>query len=213
MLSIEYRFIFIHIPKTAGTSITSILQELPARRFVRLQELLLFPRRVRPWHVRRHDTALNIRSKIGDDQFARFFKFAVVRNPWDLMVSSYFWWTQKATRWSVFDEDTRVIAEMNGFCEFARSHYGACMINEFRGDMLDLITDLNGRVIVDYVARFERLDDDMLEICRRIGVPYRPLPRANFTERKPYREYYDEETRNLIGWRFQREIALFGYEF
>jgi hypothetical protein len=213
MLSTGHRYIFIHIPKTAGTSISTILSEWRPGGLDRAKQVLYYPKRVRPWLVGKHDKAVHIRARIGHDQYAKFFKFAVIRNPWDLMVSCYSWWTQSAVRWPVFESDTKYIAALGGFEGFIRSRYGACMINEFRGNMLDWICDDRGNVIVDQILRFENLDDDWKRTSRTLGMPYMQLPRENQGTREDYRHYYTEETRQLIAWRFRAEIELFGYEY
>lgn len=213
MLSTEYGFIFIHIPKTAGTSITSRLSQLPPKRFSRISEILSYPRGVRAWVAGKHEKALSLRDKIGKEQFARFFKFAVVRNPWDLMVSSYCWWIQNAVNYAVFEQDTKYILAGNGFDAFIRSQYGSCMINEFKGNMLDWLCDDRGNIIVDYIAKVEELNKDWEKICTSLGIPFAPLPRENSSSRAHYRDYYTNETKSLVAWRFQREIEVFKYEF
>ena len=101
---------------------------------------------------------------------------------------------------------------MGNFTEFIRSKYGKTMINEYEGNMFDWISE-NGRIIVDFVGRFENLQEDWREICNCIGIAHIELPHVNRSERKDYREYYTEETRQIVAERFQKIIDKFGYEF
>src|SRR6266542_4784756 len=78
---------------------------------------------------------------------------------------------------------------------------------------LDWITDGKDSVLVDFIGRFERLQDDFAVVCSRIGVPCPPLPHEGRSVRTCYVEYYDDETRALVARRFRPDIDYFGYEF
>jgi hypothetical protein len=112
-----------------------------------------------------------------------------------------------------YRETVAEINDMNGFTGFMRSRYGGRQINEMEGNIHDWITDGSGNIILDYVARFERLEEDWRIICNRIGVDAIPLPHENRSERVHYREYYDQETRDQVAKRFSWSIEQFGYEF
>jgi hypothetical protein len=74
----------------------------------------------------------------------------------------------------------------------------------------------NGDLCVDFVVRFERLADDLAEVCRRVGLPAVTLPHLKSGLRKgghSYRDYYDADTKAAVAERHQQDIRLFGYEF
>ena len=199
-----YGCIFVHIPKTGGNSIMASLNSLPQRRAA-----AEFP----PVKYPKHAKAAEVKGVVGDPLWEEYFSFAFVRNPWDLMVSSYGWWLQKAQKWEKFHLNVREIERMGSFSAFMHSRYGRRMINRSEGDIFDWISE-DGRIIVDFVGRFESLQEDWDRICDRIGAPRRQLPHMNRTERKAsYREYYSEETRRIVAERFHRTIEMFGYEF
>jgi len=78
----------------------------------------------------------------------------------------------------------------------------------------DYLIDLHGNVIVDFIGRYERLQEDFDEVCRRIGIPAPPLPhKRKAQDRKDYRSYYTAETAELVAQRFKRDIEMFGYRF
>lgn len=212
MISNKRKFIFVHIPKTAGTSISEAIRDIPGCNSPRVSELFE-PRSSRVWRFRKHEKATGYRAILGDKLFDQYYSFAVVRNPWDMMVSSYHWWVQKAIKFDAFKADMNQGLAFSSFTNFIQSEYGSAMINEFRGNILDWISDDWGRIIVNKVCKFETLNQDWQQVCVEAGLPYKPLPRKNPTKRKPYQEYYDNYTRDLIAWRFQKEINLFGYEF
>ena len=73
--------------------------------------------------------------------------------------------------------------------------------------------DSNGRLIVDYLIRFESLQKDFDQVCQIIGKPQRKLPHVNKGNRKPYSDYFDEECRRLFMNQFGRDVDLFGYQY
>ncbi|MGD9017181.1 MAG: sulfotransferase family 2 domain-containing protein, partial [Desulfobacterales bacterium] len=94
MISIRYRFIFIHIAKTGGTSLREALSRQTWRDPYRIPQALcsrisgLFGHRL-GCKIPRHARAVAAREMLPRELFDRCFKFAFVRNPWDLQVSSY----------------------------------------------------------------------------------------------------------------------------
>ena len=192
--------VFVHIPKTAGTSIRRGLGQFPdpnPRRYPRLKT---------------HARAFEYRLALGHERWESYLSFAFVRNPWDLMVSSYFWWREKAQTFRRTRRSRRQVLAMADFNEFVRSHFGREYINEFKGDMFDWISS-SGEIIVDHVGRVETLHDDWQVICRQIGIPAPELPHANQTSRGDYHSYYDDRSIEMIATRFHRTIEHFGYEF
>ena len=202
-ISHDYKCIFIHIPKTGGNSITMALNKLPKKNNT--------PERSTP-SIGKHAKARNVKRALGNDVWEEYFSFALVRNPWDLMVSSYHWWLQKAYKWEHTHTDIKEIERMGSFDNFMHSKYGQEQINEYEGALFDWISE-NDEVIVDFVGRFENFQKDWNKICEHIGVVPTTIPHANKTQRKNYREYYTPETKQIVHERFKKVIDLYGYEF
>ena len=74
------------------------------------------------------------------------------------------------------------------------------------------LTDTAGKLIVDFVGRFERLEEDFQTGCDRAGIHVK-LPHLNRTQHQHYRHYYSERSRRLIEKCYQQDIELFGYQF
>ena len=85
------------------------------------------------------------------------------------------------------------------------------------------IKDKDGNVIVDYIGRFENLEEDYLDLCNHLGIENpKKLPKINprtsirnhqSLNNSDYKEYYDLETRNIVEEKFGEEIEFFNFEF
>ena len=233
ILSHRHRFIFIKTSKTAGTSIELALEpacgpqdvcaglhkhvEQPSGREdeygyrARNHRGLFWPR----WNpdqplrqLRRdlydlqrrrkfynHMSAFEVRARAGHDVFERYFKFCFERNPWDKAVSQFFW--EKGRPGVPEDFETYVQSPR------LRSRF-------------ELYT-IGGKLAVDFVGRYERLEADYREAMQRAGMnDPPPLPRAKSAYRKQYEDYralYSDVSRRVVEQKFSREIALLGYVF
>ena len=106
------------------------------------------------------------------EYFQQLFKFAFVRNPWDLQVSSYH---------HLRRERPHLLAEHSEFGDFLRWKLNPGRPYQFHIDtslecQSDYVTDLRGELIVDYIGRYETLHEDFAEICQRIGIGPVTLP-------------------------------------
>jgi len=181
MLISDKKLIFIHVIKTAGVSVETLFE----------QE-----------YTHDHRTALDYQDILGDEEYKRYFSFTITRNPWDKMVSQYFY---NAFNW---------VPKNTSFKEYIKRFGNGEQITRFSPFHLPYITDENGEIIVDYIGRFEALDETMRVVSKAIGSEYLALPHMNKTTRnKDYTEYYDDESREIIEQLFKTEIALFNYEF
>jgi hypothetical protein len=76
-----------------------------------------------------------------------------------------------------------------------------------------ILYDVNGRLIVDYLIRFESLQQDFNRVCDLIGKPRSALPHANQGAREHYARYFDEESRRTFLEFFWKDVELFGYAY
>ncbi|MEC4982473.1 MAG: hypothetical protein SAK42_00005 [Oscillatoria sp. PMC 1076.18] len=78
----------------------------------------------------------------------------------------------------------------------------------------DFVTDDHGKIIVDFVGRFEKLQADFQTICKQLNLVTK-LPHANrnLDVKKPYKDYYNKETQQMVAAYFQEDIEFFNYSF
>ena len=224
MISNEKQAIFIHIPKTAGTSIESALRKHTFK--PQYNSYFNGKTATRGWD-KKYDEVELIRGNtefwthkhrpayLVKDEFQKYFKFAFVRNPWDLMVSSYHWWTQKNEDASEIRKQTSFKLRKRGFEYFVKSKFAHC-INECFHDQEGQqrwINDLKQNSIIDFVGKFENLQSDFNKVCEKLELPKIKLPHELKTNRKPYWEYYTKETKEIIENIYRSDIERYGYEW
>jgi hypothetical protein len=227
LVSHQHRFIFVKTRKTAGTSIEIALSQFlgaedvitwidPQDEAIRLglgyrgpqnQEIPLARCTLRQWGERllrgkrayyyNHMPAREMRVALGRETWRSYYRFCFERNPWDRALSLYYWRTQHA--------DPRP-----PLCDFLRSVEREALSNYF-------LYTIKGRLAVDHLGRYEDLEAEMEKLRHTLGLPAEiRLPRAKSysrSDRRPYQEMMDAESRELIARACAKEIALLGYTF
>jgi len=226
IVSHKHRYIFIKTRKTAGTSveialsvncgpndiitlkvdekIKSKLRYKAAQNYKinrkgiidHLMGLLGFDKFYYP-----HIPAYKIRKIIGEEIFSNYHKFCVVRNPWDRVVSTYFWRLKNSDYFNLDVETT--------FTDF---------IDQSSSEILSdkhLFT-VDGKSMVDTVIRYENLDSELNNALSKLGLPKAELPNAKSGTRASkahYSTYYDDKSLEKINQICAWEIDKFGYTF
>lgn len=216
LLSIKHQFLFIHIAKTGGTSVRAAL----ARRrwtdpwywpmFVCSRLSHLSGHRIAT-KLPRHAKAIAAKELLPRERFDALFKFAFVRNPWDLQVSSFH---------HIRRERPQHLGDHQDFAAFLRWKLDPERPPQYHIDtsielQTDYLIDLRGNLIVDFIGRYERLEQDFTEACTRIGIRPPKLPhRRQANDRgADYRRYYDNGTAELVAKHFAPDIERLGYRF
>ena len=179
-------FVFIHINKNGGSSIE---EALGARH--------------------EHRTAQEKRTELGAKLWQKKFKFTVVRNPWDKVVSHY--------HYRVQTNQTKLGESPIPFPEWVCRSYGKHDPTYYDKPkmfmpQLDWLSDADGTVMVDFVARFENLQQDFETICQRLNRTAQ-LPQLRKSQHSDYRKYYDEESKTVVANSFLKDITHFGYRY
>ena len=201
-------FIFIHIPRCSGTSIERALLPLAAD-VKTLEELSAAERKLHWLPGGRGRQHAKLAAYAREVNLGEFFKFAVVRNPWARAVSQIEYLRAKKKREIFTSDDFR--ENLRIYCEASHRIHG----HDLGACQLDYLVDASGKMAMDYIGRFESLEQDFKKICQKLGIKKPPvLPHIHASSRaKPYQEYYDKKTADWIRRRFARDIEYFGHEF
>jgi len=215
LLSLRYNFLFVHIAKTGGTSVRAALDGYRWKDPYRIP-MFICSRLSSITHHRiacklpRHAKAIAAYEMLPRELYRKLFKFTVVRNPWDLQVSSYH---------HIRRERPHLLKGIDNFETFIRWKLDPTreynyLVDTQTEQQHEYIIDLSSNIIVDYIAKYEHLTEDFLEICRRIGIRPPKLPhKMRAKDRAPYQQYYTDETAQLIAEHFNRDMEMFGYSF
>lgn len=189
----DTRSIFIHVPKCAGVSVVrSIYGNLAGG----------------------HATLDDYINAFEPNKLLQYFKFTIVRNPWDRLVSAYFF------------------LKSGGFGPKDRTWFSSELgaYSDFRTFVLNWLTEENiwkwyhfmpqyhfilerrNRLSLDFIGHFENLENDYELIRQKIGVG-NPLAVSNSSTHGDYKHYYDQETRSIVRRVYCKDIELLGYTF
>ena len=168
-----------------------------------------------------HLSLLYIKSRLNNNIFSSYYKFCFVRNPYDRIVSEYFW--------KIKDNDTRlgINCRNTSFKDFVfhikgkfnnllnLPHYE---VSHFIPQYM-FVCDENDNLMVDLVMKYENgLDNEFVKLLDIMGINVPvdfSLPKNNTTRsrRKKYTEYYDKETQDIIYDLYQKDFDLFDYPY
>lgn len=201
IVSHKHQFIFIKNGKTAGTSIEVFLSGICAESDIVTP---IFPR-VEPHRARNDEGFYNrmpgaeIRERLGDDIWNRYYKFCVERNPWDKAVSYYHMARQRAGGELTLDEYLAGDTFPINYPRYTEP-------------------DDPYRIIVDRIIDFERLNEGLAEVFERVGVPFNGslgvFAKSEYrTDRRPYQQILNPAQAQRIREIFAVEIDLHGYRF
>lgn len=188
-----YKCIFVHIPKTGGISISESL-------FGNAGGV--------------HTTIKKYKTIFPQKTFDEYFKFTFVRNPWDRVVSAFFY--LKAG--GMHDDDAnwakKHLADFSSFEAFIKGWLNE--ENIFLGihfiPQVYFLKDDDGKIPIDFIGRFENIESDFRTICKKLSLT-RSLTHKNRSSRETYTQYYNSELIDIVGKVYAEDIKTFGYSF
>ena len=206
IISHQHRFIFAAVPKTGTHSVRQALREHMSAED--LEQVGLFVNKRLPYPElaamqHGHLSLRQIRPHLGEELFARYFKFAFVRNPFDRFVSYCAFRTRTG---GAFQRDPHAVMGHFLFVEPPEGHI-------LFQPQFELLADEDGELLTDMVGRVEDMQASYDVICERIGIPTRKLEKVNASSRGDYRQYYTPALVAGVANRYRRDLELFGYGF
>ncbi|MDJ0582581.1 sulfotransferase family 2 domain-containing protein [Crocosphaera sp.] len=234
LISDEYKFIFIHIGKTGGTSVEKVLCD-----YLNLDFKVTKKSPEGKWW--KHIWAQGMKKYVGEEIWNNYFTFAFVRNPYDMILSLYSMYTQypeytnpqKYPRlyhpWNQYKSFEDFILSM-GKRQHEPNEKWRLQLNKLgvKGTMnlwysienlqSSYLTNSwkgkehgKGEILVDFVGRYENLSQDFHYVCERVGLPKLELVQHGATRHKPYQEMYTEQMKKIVYNHSSVDIERFGY--
>jgi len=198
IISDKQKFIFIHVIKTAGTSIREAITP----------------------NIKEHTIMSGHHSikEIWKDKYKDYFKFAFIRNPWDRMVSNYFYFrrTNKSKHWftKAFNSCDEFLNGFDKFDKFQAIYPQSYWLENENGDVkTEYLSSEDGNIKMDFIGKFENLQNDFDYICNKINVPLTKLPHMKETNYKHYSTYYNDKSIEKVANFYKKEIELGDYKF
>ena len=236
LISHRKHFIFTKTVKTAGTSVESYFeqycmpsgewQESHARDEYVSEAGIIGYRGENPtgakWY--NHMSASKMRKLVGQAIWNRYFKFTVVRNPYDKLISGFYFFERRKQNYTAKRQLRAFITQIMDRGSPIDRVRGETEIERFRcwlrkgGRIIDRDKYLiEGQECVDYFIRFENLHEGMKHVCERLSVPFElsRVPQFKKTIRShriPIRDYYDHATRLIVQEMYAWELERFAYE-
>ena len=136
-------------------------------------------------------------------KYRDYFKFALVRNPWDRLVSCYF---DKIVAKKMFHHLHGM--EFDAFVDYVATRNLRTIDRHLR-----LQTCLMPSNDLDFIGRFENLTEDVNEIFRRLHIDVQQQPHLNSSKHAHYSEYYNDHTRELVAKIYRDDVERFEYSF
>ena len=205
IISHKHKYIFWKPIKVAGTSVQCNLQKYCGERDVVTPikptpeeegyDISYIPRNYKGYQT--HMLPMKIREIVGEEIWDSYFKFTIVRNPWERLVSHFCM--------DVFRNQTK--DDSGSFKKFLNNH-------NYLGNTKRYFH--NDQALADFHIRYENLEDEYKKVCEIIRIPYEKLPilKSNMRDRtKHYSEYYNEKMQDVVGENLKKEIDFFDCEF
>jgi len=216
LVSYSHRFLFIHVGKTGGMSVRTVLEPVSAEpeKFIMRRPAKMIGDRPNPLYTVWETLLLHAKARDAQKEFPAglfdsLFKFAFVRNPWDLQVSMYHFILREPE--AAKHDQVKALGSFDAFVDWVIAHpepypKGITKLQK------DMITDAAGKPLLDFIGTWENLHRDFAYVAGKVGIKAE-LPHLNQSLHQDYRTYYNDRTRNLIAEHFRPDIELFGYTF
>jgi len=213
ILAPDKRFIFIHVPKAAGTSINAAFSMYDAFYAVRQAnaaaraahaEKVGLPRATAA--LTEHATAKQFITVLGRENFSDYYSFAFVRNPWDVAVS---WFHYRLINPAISGHAEAAAA--GTFATYVKKHLAGSDGARLVGLQHPFVVDDAGEVAVSFIGRYESLAQDFAQVTRLLKIEALPLDHFNQSYHPAWPGLYTRETFAVVGGLVAKDAALFGY--
>lgn len=188
----KHKVIFIHIPKTAGTSVLKILMGKK---------------------IRRDHLSYSVYQKAQSKIFNNYFKFCFVRNPYDRLVSAFEYLKNGGNQNGDLYFKELIENHYPTFEEFVLGFLNKDNVNSIlllRPQYL-FVCDEKFEIMVDFCGRFENIERDINVVCEKVGID-KKLEKTNASNKKNHQYYYfNEKVKKKVYEIYSKDFEIFGY--
>lgn len=205
LISDSHKFIFVHIRKAAGSSIrdglipVSIVQPKHAKSKIK-SRILKVETNYQKFAFREHSPISQAKNIMPKSLYESYFKFAFVRNPYTRLVSAY----EFIKRHPGHPRYKKVI-KMDFY------EYILYQSKRFDAHQINMLTDKNGILQMDFIGRFENLHKDWAYICNKLKLDNAELSHRKKASPVNYSDYYNDENKALVAKLWKKDFEAFGY--
>jgi hypothetical protein len=206
--------------KTGGTSIESALGDSDNFRFNNDESFqknfnILKGRILRPFSSDKHSSLREYYKNLDRDFFNQLTIVSTTRNPWNRMISMYFWLKQK--NGVDLSNSDAMLFEKRKFIDLVKKMNTlegyVCSRSWHRKFPINKIINPIKLSPVQKYLRQENLQADYNELCSNVGIESVNLESLNTSSYSNWKSYYDEECINIVRNKFINEINYFSYKF
>jgi len=160
-----------------------------------------------------HTNPRDVINLIGKKRYNKYFKFTITRNPWDRMVS-YFWWQDGGLVGKNHRKNINKLLKMK-FDGYEFKEQFAKWIGNYTHFNEPYYFNEKGEPSMDHYMRFDKLDDEYKIVCEKLNIPYESLQNlGKFPYKKKneeYWKYYNYESGSIVAYRHRKSIEKFKY--
>ncbi|TBV25490.1 hypothetical protein DMZ43_11120 [Meridianimaribacter sp. CL38] len=215
MVSHKYKCIFIHIPKTGGETVISLIDDSDKS-------------------IPKHANAAQIRDYLGEDKWNEYYKFSIVRNPFDLAISMY-----SHLRKPLYEKENIIkkygksllnpVNACETACNYSFSKYCEIVFDqaqiqeeESKKDwpvfhfkpQYDWLIDYQSSLIIDNIILFENYDLGLKGVMEDLGISKNTvIPKKNKSKHMHYSKYYTKKSYEIVQKHYSKDIEKFNYTF